>query len=76
MSEKYDKNLVEKYLKDLKKAYPDTDLHLLEMAILQYLLLDCNPDYKPNENNELCKFKLKYLNYINTWLINIEMSFV
>ena len=25
MSEKYDKNLVEKYLKDLKKAYPDTD---------------------------------------------------
>ena len=52
MSEKYDKNLVEKYLKDLKKAYPDTDLHLLEMAILQYLLLDCNPDYKPNENNE------------------------
>ena len=52
MSEKYSPELVEKYLKTLKKKYPDTDLHLLEMAILQYIFLDCDKDYKPNENNE------------------------
>ena len=34
MSERYSPELVEKYLKTLKKIYPDTDLHLLEMAIL------------------------------------------
>ena len=52
MSEKYSPELVEKYLKELKKKYPDTDLHLLEMSILQYIFLDCDKDYKQDENNE------------------------
>ena len=52
MSEKYSPELVEKYLKSLKKQFPDHDLHLLEMAVLQYIFLDCDQDYKQNENNE------------------------
>ena len=52
MSEKYSPELVEKYLKELKKQYPDHDLHLLEMAILQYIFLDCDKEYKKDENNE------------------------
>jgi hypothetical protein len=52
MSDKYSPELVEKYLKELKKKYPDTDLHLLEVAVLQYIFLDCDKDYKSNDNNE------------------------
>jgi hypothetical protein len=53
MSEKYSPELVEKYLKELKKIYPDTDLHLLEMSILQYIFLDCDKEYNKDEiNNE------------------------
>ena len=52
MSQKYSPELVEKYLKELKKMYPYTDLHLLEMAILQYIFLDCDKEYKSDENNE------------------------
>ena len=52
MSETYSPELVEKYLKSLKKQFPDTDLHLLEMSILQYIFLDCDKDYKKNDNNE------------------------
>jgi len=52
MSEKYSPELVEKYLKEMKKKFPDTDLHLLEMAILQYIFLDCDKEYKKDENNE------------------------
>ena len=52
MSEKYSPELVEKYLKELKKQFPDHNLHLLESAILQYLFLDCDKEYKTNENNE------------------------
>ena len=52
MSQKYSPELVEKYLKELKKQFPDHDLHLLESAILQYLFLDCDKEYKTNENNE------------------------
>ena len=52
MSEKYSPELVEKYLKELKKQFPDTDLHLLESAILQYIFLDCDKDYKKDDNNE------------------------
>ena len=52
MTEKYSPELVEKYLKEMKKKFPDTDLHLLEMAVLQYIFLDCDENYKPNENNE------------------------
>ena len=36
----------------MKKKFPDTDLHLLEMAVLQYIFLDCDENYKPDENNE------------------------
>jgi hypothetical protein len=52
MTEKYSPELVEKYLKAMKKKFPETDLHLLEMAVLQYIFLDCDENYKPNENNE------------------------
>ena len=52
MTEKYSPELVEKYLKEMKKKFPDTDLHLLEMAVLQYIFLDCDENYKPDENNE------------------------
>ncbi len=52
MFEKYSPELVEKYLKSLKKQFPDTDLHLLEMSILQYIFLDCDKDYKKDDNNE------------------------
>ena len=52
MSDKFSPELVEKYLKELKKKYPDTDLHLLEVAVLQYIFLDCDENYKPDENNE------------------------
>ena len=52
MSEKYSPELVEKYLKELKKKFPDTDLHLLEMSILQYIFLDCDKEYIKNDNNE------------------------
>ena len=36
----------------MKKQFPETDLHLLEMAILQYIFLDSDENYKPNEKNE------------------------
>jgi hypothetical protein len=52
MSEKYSPELVEKYLKSLKKQFPDHDLHLLESAILQYIFLDCDKDYKKDDNND------------------------
>ena len=52
MSEKYSPELVEKYLKELKKKFPDTDLHLLEVAVLQYIFLDCDKEYIKNDNNE------------------------
>ena len=61
MSETYSPELVEKYLKSLKKQFPDTDLHLLEMSILQYIFLDCDKDYKKDDNNE---DYLKAKNYI------------
>jgi hypothetical protein len=61
MSETYSPELVEKYLKELKKQFPDTDLHLLEMAVLQYIFLDCDKDYKKDDNNEdYNKAKLLY----------------
>ena len=52
-SKTYDKVIFNKYLKKLKKEYPNLDSHFLEMAVLQYLLLDCDENYKPNDNNEL-----------------------
>jgi hypothetical protein len=61
MSEKYSPELVEKYLKKLKKIYPDTDLHLLEMSILQYIFLDCDKEYNKDENNNEDYSKAKEL---------------
>ena len=40
-TEKYSSELVEKYLNKLKKEYPEKDSHFLEVAVLQYLLVDC-----------------------------------
>ena len=63
-------------LKELKKIYPDTDLHLLEMTILQYLFLDCDENYKPNENNEeYLKAKDLYKqNEFKTVLLNEDLK--
>jgi len=76
MAEKYSPELVEKYLKEMKKKFPDTDLHLLEMAILQYIFLDCDENYKPNENNEdyLKAKKLYEQKEFNTILLNEEIK--
>ena len=52
-SKTFDKDIFNKYLKKLKTEYPDLDSHFLEMAVLQYLLLDCDENYKPDDNNEL-----------------------
>ena len=48
----YSKENVKKYLKKLKIDFPDVDSHLLEVALLQYFLMDCNENYKANERNE------------------------
>ena len=74
MSEKYSPELVEKYLKEMKKKFPDTDLHLLEMAILQYIFLDCDNEYKKDENNEdyLNAKKLYEQKEFKTVLLNEE----
>jgi len=76
MAEKYSPELVEKYLKEMKKKFPDTDLHLLEMAILQYLFLDCDENYKPDENNDeyLKAKKLYEQKEFNTVLLNEEIK--
>jgi len=76
MTEKYSPELVEKYLKEMKKKFPDTDLHLLEMAILQYLFLDCDENYKPDENNDeyLKAKKLYEQKEFNTVLLNEEIK--
>ena len=76
MTEKYSPELVEKYLKGLKKKYPDTDLHFLEMAVLQYIFLDCDEIYKADENNEdyLKAKKLYEQKEFNTVLFNQEIK--
>ena len=77
MSETYSPELVEKYLKELKKKYPDTDLHLLEMAILQYIFLDCDKEYNKDENNNEDYLKAKELykqKEFKTILLNEEIK--
>ena len=77
MSEKYSPELVEKYLKELKKKYPDTDLHLLEMAILQYIFLDCDKEYNKDDNNNEDYLKAKELykqKEFKTVLLNEEIK--
>ena len=77
MSEKYSPELVEKYLKELKKKYPDTDLHLLEMSILQYIFLDCDKDYNKDDNNNEDYLKAKKLykqKEFKTVLLNEEIK--
>jgi hypothetical protein len=76
MTEKYSPELVEKYLKEMKKKFPDTDLHLLEMAVLQYIFLDCDENYKPDENNEeyLKAKKFYEQKEFNTVLLNEEIK--
>ena len=76
MTEKYSPELVEKYLKEMKKKFPETDLHLLEIAVLQYIFLDCDENYKPDENNEdyLKAKKLYEQKEFNTILLNEEIK--
>jgi len=76
MTEKYSPELVEKYLKEMKKKFPETDLHLLEIAVLQYIFLDCDENYKPDENNEdyLKAKKLYEQKEFNTVLLNEEIK--
>ena len=77
MSEKYSPELVEKYLKELKKKYPDTDLHLLEMAILQYIFLDCDKEYNKDDSNNEDYLKAKELykqKEFKTVLLNEEIK--
>ena len=77
MSEKYSPELVEKYLKELKKKYPDTDLHLLEMAVLQYIFLDCDKDYNKDDSNNEDYLKAKELykqKEFKTVLLNEEIK--
>ena len=77
MSEKYSPELVEKYLKELKKKYPDTDLHLLEMSILQYIFLDCDKEYNKDDNNNEDYLKAKELykqKEFKTVLLNEEIK--
>ena len=76
MTEKYSPELVEKYLKEMKKKFPETDLHLIEIAVLQYIFLDCDENYKPNENNEdyLKAKKLYEQREFNTVLLNEEIK--
>jgi hypothetical protein len=77
MSEKYSPELVEKYLKELKKQFPDTDLHLLEMAVLQYIFLDCDKDYNKDDINNEDYLKAKELynqKEFKTVLLNEEIK--
>ncbi len=59
-TEKYSPELVEMYLNKLKKEYPEKDSHFLEVAILQYLLLDCEKVDEPNEHVSFTKAKELY----------------
>ncbi len=76
MSEKYSPELLDKYLKGLKK-FPDTDLHSLEMAVLQYIFLDCDKDYHKDESNNEDYLKVKELfnqKEFKTVLLNEEIK--
>ena len=59
-TEKYSPELVQTYVNQLKKIYPEKDAHLLEVAVLQYLLLDCEKVELPLENDEFEKQKEIY----------------
>ena len=59
-TEKYSPELVNKYLNLLKKEYPEKDSHFLEVAVLQYLLLDCEKITEPNEHVSHMKAKELY----------------
>ena len=57
----YSPETVKKYLKKLKNDFPNVDTHFLEVALLQYLLIDCNENYKEEETNE--QYEKDKLNY-------------
>jgi hypothetical protein len=59
-TEKYSPELVNKYLNLLKKEYPEKDSHFLEVAVLQYLLLDCEKITEPIEHVSYLKAKELY----------------
>jgi len=60
MEEKeYSPETVKKYLKKLKNDFPNMDYHFLEVAMLQYLLMDCDENYKPDENIKMDDYSKK-----------------
>ena len=59
-TEKNFPELVEKYLNLLKKEYPEKDSHFLEVAVLQYLLLDCEKITESHEHVSFTKAKELY----------------
>jgi hypothetical protein len=69
MSENYSPESVEKYLKYLKNQFPDTDLHLLEMVVLQCIFLDYDKDLNKDESNneDYLKAKLSQLQRPSTF---------
>ena len=75
----YNKDIFNKHLKNLKKEFKNIDSHFLEIAVLQYLLLDNDENYKPDENNELylnAKENYKKKNLILYYLmVNINKIF-
>lgn len=65
MEEKeYSPETVKKYLKKLKTDFPNIDTHFLEVALLQYLLIDCNENYKADENIKIDDYSKKEYNCV------------
>ena len=56
-TEKYSPELVTKYVNMLKTKYPEKDSHFLEVAVIQYLLFDCEKAEEPKENLSFIKAK-------------------
>ena len=63
MEEKeYSPETVKKYLKKLKTDFPNIDTHFLEVALLQYLLIDCNENYKADKKMKIYHYGKKEFN--------------
>jgi len=81
-TEKYFPELVEKCLNLLKKEYPEKDSHFLEVAVLQYLLLDCKKTKALNEHisftkaKELYKQKILILFYLKDSINHMKMIII
>ena len=49
----YNQDIFNKHLKNLQKEFKNIDSHFLEVAVLQYLLLDSDENYKKKEFNSI-----------------------